>query len=96
MVEQEVAAFLKRRAAREAAPVITALRDHAEALRAEVLASAGGDADKATRLLVNRLLHDPSRFLRSLAENGNEDARRAAENLLRRLFALHDDKENNR
>lgn len=96
VVEQEVAAFLKRRAAREAAPVITALRDHAEALRAEVLASAGGDADKATRLLVNRLLHDPSRFLRSLAENGNEDARRAAENLLRRLFALHDDKENNR
>ncbi|WP_404379676.1 glutamyl-tRNA reductase [Caenispirillum salinarum] len=96
VVGQEVAAFLKRRAARDAAPAITALRDHADALRAEALAAAGGDADKATRLLVNRLLHEPSRFLRDVAEGGDEDARRAAEVLLRRLFALHDDKESDR
>jgi glutamyl-tRNA reductase len=96
VVGQEVAAFLKRRAAREAAPTITALRDHVEALRAEVLATARGDADKATRLLVNRLLHDPSRVLRDMAESGDENGRRAAEGLLRRLFALDDDKENDR
>ncbi|EKV26168.1 Glutamyl-tRNA reductase [Caenispirillum salinarum AK4] len=96
VVGQEVAAFLKRRAARDAAPAITALRDHAEALRAEALAAAGGDADKATRLLVNRLLHEPSCFLRDVAERGDEDTRRAAEALLRRLFALHDDKESDR
>lgn len=98
VVDEDLAAFLKARAGREAVPAITALRDHVEALRAEVLASAHGDADKATRLLVNRLLHDPMRALRELAEQGDETTARTAEALLRRLFALdrgheHDDKE---
>ncbi|GAA0602047.1 glutamyl-tRNA reductase [Caenispirillum bisanense] len=98
VVDEDLAAFLKARAGREAVPAITALRDHVESLRAEVLASAHGDADKATRLLVNRLLHDPMRALRELAEHGDEPATQAAEALLRRLFALDrghqpDDKE---
>lgn len=88
VLEEEMAAFLKARAAREAVPAITALRDHLEALRAEALAAGHGDAEKATRLLVNRLLHDPIRALRDLAEHGDEPATRAAEALLRRLFAL--------
>ncbi|MCA1941942.1 MAG: glutamyl-tRNA reductase [Caenispirillum bisanense] len=99
VVDQELAAFLKARAAREAVPAITALRDHLEVLRAEALAAAHGDADKATRLLVNRLLHDPMRALRDLAEHGDEAATQRTEALLRRLFALErgpDDKETKR
>lgn len=90
IVDEDAAAFRRQRAGRDAAPAITALRNHAEALRAEALAASHGDADRATRLLINRLLHEPSRALRDMAEGGDDEATRAAEALLRRLFALND------
>lgn len=67
IIDAEVAAFLHGRAERAAAPALTRLRAHFEMLRAGVLADAGGDAERATRLLVNRLLHGPSRAMRALA-----------------------------
>lgn len=90
IVDEEVAAFLRGRAERAAVPAVVALRRHFEALREQVLAQAGAtDAAEATRLLVNRLLHDPSEALRALAaETGGGDERALAERLLRRLFRL--------
>jgi len=70
IVDAEVAAFLHGRAERKATPALARLRAHFEAVRAGVLADAGGDAERATRLLVNRLLHGPSRALRALAAGG--------------------------
>ncbi|HUI19234.1 MAG TPA: glutamyl-tRNA reductase, partial [Alphaproteobacteria bacterium] len=71
-----------------------------ERLRAEVLAELGeGDADEATRLLVNRLLHEPSEALRALAAKEGQGADRAgadragAERLIRRLFRLAPDED---
>lgn len=67
IVDAEVAAFLHGRAERAAAPALTRLRAHFETIRAGVLDDAGSDAERATRLLVNRLLHGPSRAMRALA-----------------------------
>ncbi|PMZ30243.1 glutamyl-tRNA reductase, partial [Pseudomonas sp. GW247-3R2A] len=48
---------------------------------------AGGDAARATELLINRLLHEPSETLRRLASDGigNRDN---MERLIRELFGL--------
>jgi glutamyl-tRNA reductase len=55
--------------------------------RAAVLRGKPGlDAEAATRLLVNRLLHAPSEVLRALAASGGEAAQTAA--LVRRLFRV--------
>jgi glutamyl-tRNA reductase len=93
IIDAEVAAFLHGRAERKAAPALTRLRAHFEEVRAGALADAGGDAERATRLLVNRLLHGPSRALRALAagrlggEAGAFDLAEAARTL-DHLFAL--------
>jgi glutamyl-tRNA reductase len=50
------------------------------------MAERGLDAEAATRLLVNRLLHAPSEALRDLAAGEGDAA--ALEELLRRLFHL--------
>lgn len=90
IVDREVQAFLRRRAERAAVPVLDALRRQFEASRRAALADAGGDGEKATRLLVNRLLHGPSLALRKAAgetegEAGDlDDLARA----LRTLFGL--------
>jgi glutamyl-tRNA reductase len=84
IVEDELASFEAKRAARRGVPAIVALRSHFERLRDEVMRE-GLDSEAATRLLVNRLLHAPSDELRALAER--EDAG-AAEALLRKLFRL--------
>lgn len=89
IVEAEIADFLADRMERQAVPSVLALRRHFEAVRAEVLANGDLDAAAATRLLVNRLLHDPSEALRRLAGKGEDAA--AAEALLRRLFAMDED-----
>jgi glutamyl-tRNA reductase len=73
IVEQEMAAFARGRAERDAVPAVTALRQHFEAVRAQVLRQADGDAARATELLVNRLLHDPSEVLRQIAAGENAD-----------------------
>jgi glutamyl-tRNA reductase len=88
IIAEELAAFARRRDERRAVPAVVALRSHVERLRRDALAEAGDDAEGATRLLMNRLLHDPSEVLRNLAADaGGADM----ENLLRRLFRLGDD-----
>ena len=92
IIDEEVAAFLTARAERAAVPALARLRDHFEDVRAQALTDAGGDADKATRLLVNRLLHDPIRRLREIAarrEHGDGELSRI-EDMLKRLFDLAD------
>ncbi|MFQ5763657.1 MAG: glutamyl-tRNA reductase [Rhodospirillales bacterium] len=84
IVEEEIQAFLRDRAERAAVPALSELRTRFEDMRDQVLAEAGGDAEKATRLLVNRLLHGPSEVLRDEAAAGI----RAAEDVIRRLFGL--------
>jgi glutamyl-tRNA reductase len=86
IVGDELAAFRARTMSRRAVPTVLALRQHFEAVRADVMAERGLDADAATRLLVNRLLHAPSEALRDLA--GHEADAEGMESLVRRLFAL--------
>ena len=84
IVELEVDAYLGGRAERAAVPALSGLRGHFEAARDSALADSGGDAEKATRLLVSRLLHGPSRAMREMAAEG--DTLEESERLLRRLF----------
>jgi glutamyl-tRNA reductase len=90
IVDAELAAYTKGRAARAAVPAITALRGRFELVREQVLSEAVGDPEWATRLLINRLLHEPSEAMKQIASSG--DAAKAewvaAERLLRRLFGL--------
>jgi len=87
ILDAELAGFERRQAERAAVPAVTVLRAHFEAMRAAVLRDEPGlDAEAATRLLVNRLLHAPSESLRGLAAGEGDAA--AAEALLRRIFQL--------
>ncbi|ABC21553.1 glutamyl-tRNA reductase [Rhodospirillum rubrum ATCC 11170] len=90
LVADAVAAFERHRAERAAVPAIAALRAHFEGERLRALAEAPDDAEKATRLLVGRLLHGPSEALRDLAAGSadKEFMTVRAEMLLRRLFDL--------
>jgi glutamyl-tRNA reductase len=92
LIDEAIAGFLGRRAARAAVPTIVALRQRFEALRQEVLAERPADAETATRALINRLLHGPSSLLRDLAPGAPEE-RAAAERLLAKLFELPADKD---
>ena len=90
IIEQELLAFSRSRSERAAVPVLGKLRHHVETLRDEALTDAGGDAEKATHLLVNRLLHDPSVVMREIAANSDGRAElRAVEAAVERLFRLH-------
>ncbi len=89
IIEQELLAFSRSRSERAAVPVLGRLRQHVEALRGEALADSGGDADKATHLLVNRLLHDPSVVMREIAANSDGRSElKAVEAAVERLFRL--------
>ncbi len=91
IVEQEACAFLRRRAERAAVPVLNALRGRFEASRDIALRDAGGDAEKATRLLINRLLHRPSTALRAAADTAAGEGAADLEEFeraLTRLFGL--------
>ncbi len=92
ILEAELDGFARRLAQRRAMPAVVALREHVETLRRQALAEAGGDAEAATRLLANRLLHAPSEVLRErmAAVPGEAEAMEA---LLRRLFRLEGDEE---
>ncbi len=85
VVDEEVAAFLSGQRARDAGPLVTDLRRYFEDQRALALIEAGGDAEKATHLLVGRLLHGPSTRLRRAAAEANLDLA-SAERLLAHLF----------
>jgi glutamyl-tRNA reductase len=87
ILDEELESFRRGRAERRAAPALSALRQRFEAERERLLAETPGiDAAEATRLLVNRLLHDPSEVLRAIAAEGG--TREETEALLRRLFRL--------
>ena len=91
ILDEEIAAYSSGRAARAAVPVLSELRERFESERAQVLEDAGtADADRATRLLINRLLHAPSQALREMA--GARELDQAAghnvDRLVRRLFGL--------
>ena len=88
IVEREVEAFLGDRAGRAASAAVTALRAHFAQAREDALREAGNDAERATRLMMNRLLHEPSAALRALAGGGGA---KEAEALVRRLFGLEDE-----
>ncbi|MGF1639605.1 MAG: glutamyl-tRNA reductase [Rhodospirillales bacterium] len=88
IVAEEVAGFLRGRAERAAVSSLSALRRHFENAREAAIADAGGDADKATRLLINRLLHGPSQALRAIAARGADGQKelRDMDRALDRLF----------
>lgn len=87
ILHQEIALIEQALGERAAAPLLVALRSHFEGERRAALAESGGDAEAATRRLINRLLHRPSAALRELAGEGHSPA---TEKLLRRLFGLQD------
>lgn len=91
IIDEAVASFVRDRAERSAVPVLTALHRHFEKARVDALDDAGGDADKATRLLVARLLHRPSQALRALAADGGNDDRGTLERTVGKLFGLGKD-----
>lgn len=90
ILDEALALFARARAERGAVPTLVALRRHFEQVREQVLTEIGeGNAAEATRLLVNRMLHEPSEALRAIAAEEGSSARRAlAERLIRRLFRL--------
>ncbi len=91
IVEEEVAAFVADEGGRAAVPAVSELRAHFEDVRAELLRERPGlTAEEATRLLVNRLLHAPSRALREIAaeEGAVRRETRSGAGLLARLFGL--------
>ncbi len=88
IIEQELAMFARSRAERDAVPAIAALRRHFESARGQALRQAGNDAERATELLVNRLLHNPSEALRQIAAMDGGGDRVMAEHLIRKLFRL--------
>ncbi len=67
IVDEAVDAFRHERAERAAVPALVRLRAHFERVRRGALADCGGDPERATQLLVNRLLHGPSLQLRHIA-----------------------------
>jgi len=71
MVDERVVSFQKSLAAQEGVPGLVALRQHFEDVRRHVIEQhANADAEEATRLLVNHLLHSPSKVLRDVAAQG--------------------------
>ena len=76
LIDEAVAGFWGAARARAAVPAIVALRQHFEVLREEVLAERPADAAAATRLLINRLLHEPSEVLREMAARVRPSGRR--------------------
>lgn len=73
---------------------LVALRRHCEDLRAEVLADGKLDAEAATRLLLNRLLHAPTRTLREMSAESSA-AQAEAERFLKQLFRIETGKGKN-
>lgn len=97
ILNEEIARYLSIERSKEVAPVITALRDQADAVREQVLEQArrrlaqGADGDEvleyATAALMKKLLHNPSVRLREAGEDSDKETIRAA----RALFGLDQD-----
>lgn len=89
---EELLRFERRWAERAAGPAVAQLRRHFEAVRDQVLSEGKLDADAATRLLINRLLHEPSKVLRENAatEASNGSDHEALASAVSDLFGLGD------
>lgn len=87
---EELLRFERRWAERSAGPAVSDLRRHFEVVRDQVLSEGKLDAQTATRLLINRLLHEPSKALRETAASGTSGAREHEQmaSAARRLFGL--------
>ena len=98
ILEEEAERYLNIERARQVVPLITALRDRGDALRAEVMQQArrrlakGADSDEVlefvTASLLKKLLHQPTVRLREAGEAADEMLIEAARN----LFDLGDNK----
>ncbi len=94
ILDDETQRYLSIERSKEVAPVITALRDHGDALRKEVLEQArrrlakGADQDEVlefvTSSLLKKLLHQPSVRLREAGEQSDQ----AFIDTIRELFGL--------
>lgn len=82
ILDEELRRFRAGRAERRGATAVVRLRQRFEAARSAAL-SETDDAARATELVINRLLHQPSERLRRIAADENEDAAEAA---IERLF----------
>ncbi len=97
ILDEELGRYLSVERSKQVAPVITALRDQADAIREEVLGQArrrlaqGADSDEvleyATAALMKKILHEPSVRLRKAGEASDDSTISTA----RALFGLHDD-----
>jgi glutamyl-tRNA reductase len=94
IVDDEVATWQRRQVEQGGVPALVALRRHFEEMREEVLAAnPQADAAEATRLLMNRLLHHPSRVIRELAVSTNvsdENGSAELKQMIQHLFRLSD------
>jgi glutamyl-tRNA reductase len=94
ILDDETRRYLSIERSKEVAPVITALRDHGDELREQVLVQArrrlakGADSDEVleyvTSALLKKLLHQPSVRLREAGENSDREFVEA----VRELFGL--------
>lgn len=89
IIAGEAAAYLHNRAERTAVPALTRLHARFEVERRQAVEDCGGDAEKASRLLIGRLLHTPSEAMRRIAA-GDEAAWARLEHALEKLFDLQD------
>lgn len=86
LLDRDLAAFFKGKEERAAVPIISELRDHFEEVRQSALATHPQDADKATRLMINRLLHLPSEELRAMAATKKKKEWEQVRDLITQLF----------
>ena len=99
ILDDEIARYTSMERAKEANPIITALRDHGQAVRDDVAEQArrrlanGMSSEEliefATAAMMKKLLHSPSVRLREAGEASNEDVIEAA----RILFDLGEDQD---
>ena len=97
ILEAEIERYLNIERAKQVSPVITALRQRGESVRADVMAQArrrlakGAPGDEvlefATAALMKKILHQPSVRLREAGEAADEELVNAA----RSLFGLEDE-----
>jgi glutamyl-tRNA reductase len=97
ILDDEIRRYTNMQRAKEANPIITALRDHGQLIRDEVADQAhrrlakGMDTDEvieyATAAMMKKLLHNPSVRLREAGETSDEETIKAA----RLLFGLDED-----
>ena len=102
ILDEETQRYLSIERSKEVAPIITALRDHGDALRTDVLEQArrrlakGADSDEVlefvTASLLKKLLHQPSVRLREAGETSDREFIEVA----RELFGLDKPPSNNK